>query len=111
LWEGTTLFKEYRISSGKASTPTREGTFNIRNKASVGKSFPWIMPWWMAFAQDRWGAWQGFHELPVDMRTGLKEGIGDIGYAVSHGCVRLPVGQAQEVFNWTSVGDPVYIHR
>ncbi|MDO8512987.1 MAG: peptidoglycan binding domain-containing protein [bacterium] len=111
LWEGQNKVKEFRISSGKRSTPTREGVFKIKNKAPKPKSFPWIMPWWMAFAQDRTGAWQGIHELPVDMRTGYKEGIGDIGYAVSHGCVRLSVGPAQEVYNWAEVGIPVYIHK
>lgn len=111
LWDGTNLVKQFRVSTGKKSTPTREGTFSIRNKASVGKDFPWIMPWWMAFAQDRWGAWQGIHELPVDMRTGRKEGIRDIGYAVSHGCIRLAVGAAKEVYNWAQVGDPVYVHK
>ena len=111
LWEGLNKVKEFRISSGKKSTPTREGIFKIKNKASVGKSFPWIMPWWMAFAQDKTGAWQGFHELPVDMRTGHKEGIQDIGLAVSHGCVRLPIGQSKEVYDWAEVGLPVYIHK
>lgn len=111
LWEGLAKVKEFRISSGKKSTPTREGIFKIKNKASVGKSYPWIMPWWMAFAQDKTGAWQGFHELPVDMRTGKKEGIGDIGLAVSHGCVRLPIGQSKEVYDWAEVGIPVYIHK
>jgi lipoprotein-anchoring transpeptidase ErfK/SrfK len=111
LWDGQNLIKNYRVSSGKKTTPTREGIFKIKNKASVGKSYPWIMPWWMAFAQDRWGAWQGFHELPVDMRTNKKEGIKDIGYAVSHGCVRLAIGDAKEVYDWAEVGIPVYIHK
>ena len=111
LWEGLNKVNEYRISSGKKSTPTREGIFKIKNKASVGKSYPWIMPWWMAFAQDKTGAWQGFHELPVDMRTGRKEGIQDIGLAVSHGCVRLPIDQSKEVYDWAEVGIPVYIHK
>ncbi len=111
LWEGANLVKTYGVSSGKKSTPTREGIFKIKNKASVGKEFPWIMPWWMAFAQDKSGAWQGFHELPVDMRTGKKEGVSDIGKAVSHGCVRLAAGQAKELYDWAVVGMPVYIHK
>ncbi len=110
-WDGQNLVKQYRMSSGKKSTPTREGIFYIKNKASVGRSFPWEMPWWMAFAQDHTGAWQGFHELPVDMRTGLKEGINDIGKAVSHGCIRLPIGESKEFYEWAEVGIPVYVHK
>lgn len=111
LWEGQNKVHEFGVSSGKRSTPTREGTFKIKNKALVGKSYPWIMPYWMAFAQDRWGAWQGIHELPVDMRTGHKEGAGDIGYAVSHGCVRLAIGNAKTVYDWAEVGIPMYVHK
>lgn len=32
------------------------------------------------------------------------------GYQGSHGCVNLPIGDANWVFSWASVGDWVYVH-
>jgi lipoprotein-anchoring transpeptidase ErfK/SrfK len=29
---------------------------------------------------------------------------------VSHGCIRLGIGPAETLYNWTEVGTPVYIY-
>jgi lipoprotein-anchoring transpeptidase ErfK/SrfK len=98
----------YSISSGKDSTPTPVGTFSILNKYPIAWSDPsgvW-MPWWMAFTNEG----HGIHELPY-WPDGTREGEGNLGWAVSHGCVRLAIGAAETVYNWTPEGIPVVVHN
>jgi len=87
------------------STPT--GTFKILNKAgrAYSRKYNLYMPYWMAFT----GVGHGIHELP-EWKSGYKEGANHLGIPVSHGCVRLGIGPAKTVFNWSSVGTPVVIH-
>ena len=102
---GVTL-AEYPISSGKWSTPTPKGTFAIRNKTprAWSKEFGLYMPWWMAFTTKG----HGIHELP-EWPNGYKEGQNHLGTPVSHGCVRLGIGPAKELYDWTTIGTPVIV--
>jgi len=98
----------FTISSGKPSTPTPTGSFAIQNKDPRRWSYAsslW-MPWWEQFADGGYG----LHELP-EWPNGYKEGQAHLGTPVSHGCVRLGIGDAENVYNWTDVGTPVYIHK
>lgn len=105
--EGPTLIDCSTISSGKAAMPTRTGTYHIQNKnpRQWSSKYGLWMPWWEAFD----GAY-GIHELP-EWPGGYKEGEAHLGIPVSHGCVRLGVGPAETLYNWTEIGTPVYIHK
>ncbi len=102
---GVTL-AEYTISSGKRATPTPKGAFTIRNKTprAWSKEFGLYMPWWMAFT----ALGHGIHELP-EWPNGYKEGQNHLGTPVSHGCVRLGIGPAKELYDWTPIGTPVIV--
>lgn len=105
--EGNVIGDCYQISSGKPSMPTPTGTFAIQNKNTrqwSGKYGLW-MPFWQSFKGD-----YGLHELP-EWPSGYKEGEAHLGTPVSHGCVRLGVGPAESLYNWTEIGTPVYIHK
>lgn len=94
------------VSSGKAKTPTPKGTYKIINKNPKAWSHMaglW-MPYWMMF--DKRG--YGLHELPV-WPSGYREGASHLGVPVSHGCVRLGIGSAEQLYDWTPVGTPVLI--
>jgi hypothetical protein len=107
IFEGISQIGQYVISSGKASMPTPTGTGTVANKdprAWSNKYGLW-MPYWMGIGGD-----YGIHELP-EWPGGYKEGENHLGTPVSHGCVRLGVGAAQTVYNWTEIGIPVYIHK
>jgi len=106
--DGNAIVACHIISSGKASTPTPTGTFAIQNKDPrrwSNASSLW-MPWWEQFADGGYG----LHELP-EWPNGYKEGQAHLGTPVSHGCVRLGIGEAEQVYNWTEIGTPVYIHK
>lgn len=107
LVESSKLMAEYPVSTGKWSTPTPVGTRYIENKIerAWSKEYGLYMPWWNSL-----GGGYGIHELP-EWPNGYKEGAGHLGTPVSHGCIRLGVGPAKEVYDWAPVGTPVYIHK
>lgn len=97
----------YLISSGKAGMNTPKGNWKVLNKnpRKWSNKYKLYMPYWMAIT----GQGHGIHELP-EWPNGYKEGANHLGRAVSHGCVRLGVGNAQIVYNWAEVGTPVIVH-
>lgn len=107
LFDNTNQAGQYIVSSGKASKPTPTGTRTIQGHNPRAWSAPYglYMPWWMSM-----GGGYGIHELP-EWPGGYKEGEAHLGTPVSHGCVRLGVGPAEFVYNWTPDGTPVYIHK
>lgn len=104
--EGQNIVACYPISSGKAAMPTPTGTYGITSKSprQFSSKYGLWMPWWEQFS----GAY-GIHELPET--DTWKEVPDHLGTPVSHGCVRLGVGPAQALYDWTSIGTPVYIHK
>jgi vancomycin resistance protein YoaR len=105
--ESTSIVDCFIISSGKPGMDTPTGTFYIQGKHPRAWSarYGLYMPWWQQFSGP-----YGIHELP-EWPNGYKEGENHLGIPVSHGCVRLGIGAAETVYNWTSVGTPIYIHK
>lgn len=99
---------KYLISDGTPVHPTPIGVFKVLNKfpKAWSRSAGLWMPWWMAFS----GRGHGIHELPI-WPSGYREGVGHLGHAVSHGCVRLGIGPAKLVYDWTPVGTPVIVTK
>lgn len=106
--EGSNLVGQFRVSTGKWSMQTPQGEYSINNKnaRAYSNKYKLYMPYWMAFI----GSEYGIHELP-EWPDGTKEGESHLGTPVSHGCVRLGRGSAEQVYNWTDIGTPVYIHK
>lgn len=107
-FDGASLVNSYKVSTGKWSMPTPQGEYSInsKNERAYSQTYGLYMPYWMAFI----GSEYGIHELP-EWPDGTKEGESHLGTPVSHGCIRLGRGSAQEVYNWTEVNTPVYIHK
>lgn len=97
----------YEISTGRSGMPTPLGQFNITSKETNhwSSKYKLYMPFSMQFAS-------GFyiHELPY-WPSGYREGENHLGTRVSHGCIRLGIGPAEEVYNFTDVGTPVVVHQ
>lgn len=96
------------VSTGKASAPTPTGTFSIsyKNPRAWSTASSLWMPWFQMFKAGGYG----FHELP-EWPNGTKEGANHLGIPVSHGCIRLGIGPAETLYNWTDIGTQVYIHK
>lgn len=102
------LLDAYSISTGRRGMETPQGIFEIHNKASRpwSKTYSLFMPYWMAITAD---GKIGIHELP-EWPGGYKEGADHLGTPVSHGCIRLGVGAAAQVWNWADIGTAVVVH-
>lgn len=102
---------DFVISSGKRATPTKAGRFSILAKYPVAygviDGIVWKMPYFMTIYVVA-GQENGIHELPF--ANGWRESVRDMGRPVSHGCVRLGVGEAERVYNFAPIGTPVWIH-
>ncbi len=104
--------EEYITSTGKRSTPTRLGEFQVLSKHEMaygaGDGQTWGMPKFVGF-YNAGSVQNGIHALPYI--NGIKEGPGSLGTAVSHGCVRLDDMPAAKFFDWIKLGDIITVHR
>lgn len=101
-WKGNNQIFTTIISSGKAKTPTYAGVFSIQRK----------------YPQDRMrGLDYDIPDVPnvlyYDRGYALHGAYwhNNFGTTVSHGCVNLPINNAQWLFNWTGIGTAVVIHE
>lgn len=83
----------YHASSGKPSTPTVFGRFRFYLKT------PGTNAKGMVYSSYFIGGYavHGYAEVP--------------SYAASHGCIRVPIPNAVSIYNWISLGDPIYVYR
>jgi len=114
LFNGTKLWRQFRVATGQAAYPTPAGRFHIIVK--------WENPWWYP-PPSPWAA----GESPVPPGPGnplgtrwmglSAPGVGihgtpepqSIGYSESHGCIRMLIPQAEWLFNHVAVGTTVFI--
>ncbi|MCU0796331.1 MAG: ankyrin repeat domain-containing protein [Akkermansiaceae bacterium] len=84
-----------RVSTGRSGYRTRTGTFAITNRYRAWTStiYHSSMPYFQRLSCSDFGFHQGY--VP--------------GYPASHGCIRVPAGTANKLFNITDVGDRVEI--
>jgi lipoprotein-anchoring transpeptidase ErfK/SrfK len=101
-WEGGTPVYAVIVSTGKRSTPTVTGVFEIQSMHRTTRmrgadydvpDVPWTMYFYRGYAIH--GAY--WHH--------------NFGTPVSHGCVNVAVDHAQWLFNWASLGTPVVVQQ
>lgn len=110
---GGVKLDEHLISPGVARLPTPTGNFTITKKypKAWSRSAKLWMPWWMNFTGPRAPQGQyGIHELPI-WPGGRREGERSLGRPASHGCVRLGIGPAKMLYDWTPEGTKVVIRK
>jgi hypothetical protein len=83
----------YTMSSGKPSTPTVIGRFQVYSKTPGENSEGMVDSNYFI----RGYAIHGYHEVPT--------------YAASHGCLRIPIPDAPAVFGWVQAGMPVDVYN
>ncbi|MBE9213186.1 L,D-transpeptidase [Plectonema cf. radiosum LEGE 06105] len=101
-WEGNKAVFGVTVSTGKRSTPTPIGVFNIYTKLKQTRMK---------------GDGYDIPDVPHTMYYQGGYGIhgaywhNNFGTPVSHGCVNLAPNQAKKLFNWASVGTTVVVQR
>jgi peptidoglycan hydrolase-like protein with peptidoglycan-binding domain len=89
---GGRVYKIYTTSSGKPSTPTVIGRFQVYEK-SFGENSEGMVD---ANYFIRGYAIHGYAEVPT--------------YAASHGCLRVPIPDAPAIYAWVRTGTPVDVY-
>jgi len=108
LRENGKVVDSYRVSTGTAGHRTIPGTFRVvaklasQNMGNPDTSkYPYYytknVPWVMYFNGDQALHGAYWHN--------------NFGRVMSHGCVNLPVHKAKEMFEFASVGTPVWVHN
>lgn len=99
-WEGTKPVLAVIVSTGKSTTRTPKGTFEIQSKHRIARMR---------------GADYDLDDVPFTMYYSGSYAIHGaywhkrFGTPVSHGCVNVAVNHARWLFNWASVGTPVVV--
>jgi len=82
----------YQISSGKPSTPTALGNFDVYNKTPGINNLGMVDSSYFNGGD----AIHGYHEVPP--------------YAASHGCLRVWIPDAPAIYSWALLGTPVDVY-
>jgi peptidoglycan hydrolase-like protein with peptidoglycan-binding domain len=92
LINGSKVYRIYPISSGKPSTPTVLGNYRVYMKT------PGYLPDGMYYSNFFYTGYaiHGYDPSPT--------------YPASHGCLRLPIDDAINVYNWIQIGTPVDVY-
>jgi peptidoglycan hydrolase-like protein with peptidoglycan-binding domain len=92
LIDGDRVQRIYHTSSGKPSTPTVLGSFNVYRKSPGTNSHGMVHSSYFIGGY----AIHGYADVPP--------------YAASHGCLRVPIPNAWSIFNWIRMGDTVDVY-
>ncbi len=86
-------WRTYHASSGKPSTPTVFGTFRFYRKQPGTNSHG------MVFSSYFIGGYaiHGYASVP--------------NYAASHGCIRVPIPNATDIYSHVSLGETIFVYR
>ena len=83
----------YHMSSGKPSTPTVLGSFRVYRKSPGTNSHGMVHSSYFIGGY----AIHGYHSVPT--------------YAASHGCLRVPIPSAWNIYSWVDFGTRVFVYR
>ena len=83
----------YHTSSGKASTPTVLGSFRFYRKDAGTNGVGMVHSNYFIGGY----AIHGYHSVPT--------------YAASHGCLRVPIPSAWNIYSWVDFGDRIFVYR
>jgi hypothetical protein len=91
LVNGSKVVRIYHTSSGKPSTPTILGRFNVYRKDPGTNSHGMVHSSYFI----RGYAIHGYYDVPA--------------YNASHGCLRVPIPDSWSIYNWVRMGDVVWV--
>jgi len=89
---GDQVQRIYDMSSGKPSTPTAPGSFTVYNRTPGTNDLGMVDSSYFNGGD----AIHGYAEVPP--------------YAASHGCLRVPIPDAQAIYDWVQMGTPVDVY-
>jgi hypothetical protein len=86
-------YRVYHSSSGASATPTVFGSFRFYLKSPGTNSHGMVHSNYFIGGY----AIHGYASVP--------------NYPASHGCLRVPIPNAWQIYNWIDLGDPIFVYR
>jgi peptidoglycan hydrolase-like protein with peptidoglycan-binding domain len=93
LAKGGKPYRTYHASSGKASTPTVFGSFAFYRKSPGTNSHGMVYSSYFIGGY----AIHGYADVP--------------NYPASHGCLRVPIPNAIQIYNQIDLGEPIFVYQ
>ena len=111
LWayNGSREVYSFVASTGLATSPTKQGTFQVLDKIPNAYAGQWNlqMPYWLGiYYVGR--IENGIHALPI-LASGQRLWSGYLGRPVSFGCIVLDTLAARQLYQWADVGTKVVV--
>jgi LysM repeat protein len=111
LWayNGNREVYSFVASTGLATSPTKQGTFQVLDKIPNAYAGQWNlqMPYWLGiYYVGR--IENGIHALPI-LASGQRLWSGYLGRPVSFGCIVLDTLAARQLYQWADVGTLVMV--
>lgn len=107
MYNGNELYFTTPVTTGKDTTPSDTGLFNIYSKETNryltdGKTYNSWVAYWMPY-----NGGEGLHD------ANWRSVFGTESYKTggSHGCINIPPKIAGDIYNNASVGDKVLVHK
>ena len=92
LAEGDKPVLTFHISSGAMATPSDPGGYHVYRKDPGFNS----LGMYYSSYYNKGEAVHGYHDVPT--------------HPASHGCIRTEISQARQIYNWLSIGTPVFVN-
>jgi len=86
-------YRTYHTSSGAPATPTVFGTYRFYLKTPGTNAKGMVHSNYFI----RGYAIHGYASVPA--------------YPASHGCLRVPIANAAQIYNWVDIGDPIFLYE
>jgi peptidoglycan hydrolase-like protein with peptidoglycan-binding domain len=86
-------YRTYHTSSGTASTPTVFGSYRFYLKTPGTNAKGMVDSSYFIGGY----AIHGYADVPA--------------YPASHGCLRVPIPNALQIYNWIDIGDPIFLYE
>jgi len=93
LAKGGKPYRTYHASSGKPSTPTVFGSFHFYRKSPGTNSHGMVYSSYFIGGY----AIHGYFDVP--------------NYPASHGCLRVPIPNAIQIYNQIDLGEPIFVYE
>jgi lipoprotein-anchoring transpeptidase ErfK/SrfK len=92
LADGDKPVNTYHISSGTMATPSDPGGYRFYRRQPGFNSLGMYYSTYYHGGE----AIHGYHSVPT--------------HPASHGCIRVPIPQAREIYNWVQLGMPIFVY-
>lgn len=108
-----TVSRTYLVSGRTTWDQPLPGTYSVFSRSGYTCSIKTPAICWrymVRFTKGPEGDNIGFHEIPIDTRTGEPiQDVSELGSALSGGCVRQATPDAQFIWGWAGIGTKVVV--